>query len=120
MHRVTRGLVQRLAFLVALCLGAAPVVATFAAPAPDTDAALTGHAGHDPHAGAGQTDGQQSPCPQHNGCQGFCCSACAHCAVTAASHTTSVAIALAASPATVPVLHAFFVPSRINRPPQAA
>jgi hypothetical protein len=98
-----------------LALVAAPILPAFAAPMLAPAPALDAHAHHDL-----QAPDQSSPCAQHADCLGYCCSACAHCAAAAANPATDVDVSATVSPSTIPVLHAFFVPSRINRPPQAA
>lgn len=111
--------------LLALALALAPLLPAAAmAPAVGIEAAAADHqAPQPPHHGS---DAQASDvadhtgCEQHQGCDGQCCAACAHCFTAAFSAAQGIAHARPVQSATHEALHPSPYISLLNRPPQAA
>lgn len=59
-------------------------------------------------------------CEQHQGCDGQCCAACAHCFTAALSAASAVLPARPVQTTASATLHLSLYVSPLNRPPQAA
>lgn len=113
-----------LSLLTAFALVAAPLLAAPAALAKagsgDAHPAAAAHH-HEDMAAPGDMTASDASCGQHVTCFQQCCTACAHCVIGATVHAAEGA----PGPASVklpfvPHLHALFVPSGLDRPPQSA
>lgn len=118
MFRLKR-LARNLSLLLSLTLVLAPVVPAFAfvSHAADTHAV---HAFHDSDQASAEVhaDPKESPCAQHDSCNGQCCASCAQCS---GAVLLAPSVHLPSHPVQTPVLnqlHPFFLATSPDRPPR--
>lgn len=111
MFRIKRS-TRWLSLLLALAIGFLPISPAFAA----VSKAPNPHAAHAAHL----ENGKQASCDQHDGCQGQCCAACAHCFTAAVSMALVFKPSLPVQIAAQQQLHSFLMIAAHNRPPQTA
>ena len=111
-----------LALALAVAVLSAPIVPAFAfnVLSPATDGA-SHHMSivHDygDHADP-QTVSDESPCAQHDACQGQCCATCAQCSTVTAMSMEFLSPLHSVRTPVVPRLHASEILAQLNRPPR--